>query len=70
MGYGETNMFAHETSWVTSIPTVDGSEQPQFLETLEWILQNQLKDGSWGEGFYFLAYDRIISTLACMIQIL
>ena len=42
------------------------SDQPQFLQ---WILQNQLKDGSCGEGLYFLAYDKILVTLACVITL-
>ena len=69
MGYGETNPSAYDTAWVARIPAVNGSDEPQFPETLEWILQNQLKDGSWGEGFYFLAYDRILATLACIMTL-
>ena len=69
MGYGETNPSAYDTAWVARIPAVDGSDKPQFPETLQWILQNQLKDGSWGERFYFLAYDRILATLACIITL-
>ena len=66
---GETTPSAYDTAWVARIPAVDGSEQPQFPQTLEWILQNQLKDGSWGEEFYFLAYDRLLATLACIITL-
>nr|H8ZM73.1 RecName: Full=Bifunctional cis-abienol synthase, chloroplastic; AltName: Full=Diterpene synthase TPS4; Short=AbdiTPS4; Flags: Precursor [Abies balsamea]AEL99953.1 diterpene synthase TPS4 [Abies balsamea] len=69
MGDGETSPSAYDTAWVARIPAVDGSEQPQFPQTLEWILQNQLKDGSWGEEFYFLAYDRLLATLACIITL-
>ena len=69
MDYGETNPSAYDTAWVARIPAFDGSHQPHFPETLQWILQNQLKDGSWGEGFYFLAYDRILATLACIITL-
>ena len=69
MRYGEINPSAYDTAWVESIPAIDGSDQPQFPQTLQWILQNQLKDGSWGEGLYFLAYDKILATLACMITL-
>uniref|UniRef100_F2XFB2-2 Isoform 2 of Bifunctional levopimaradiene synthase, chloroplastic n=1 Tax=Picea sitchensis TaxID=3332 RepID=F2XFB2-2 len=69
MGYGETNPSAYDTAWVARIPAVDGSEQPEFPETLEWFFKISLKDGSWGEGFYFLAYDRILATLACIITL-
>jgi ent-copalyl diphosphate synthase len=69
MGDGETSPSAYDTAWVAKIPAVDGSDQPQFPETLEWILQNQLKDGSWGEEHYFLTYDRLLATLACVITL-
>jgi len=69
MGDGETNPSAYDTAWVAKIPAVDGSDQPQFPGTLKWILQNQLKDGSWGEEYCFLTYDRVLATLACIITL-
>nr|AOG18229.1 copalyl pyrophosphate synthase-like protein [Taiwania cryptomerioides] len=69
MGDGETNPSAYDTAWVARVPAVDGSNHPQFPQTLQWILQNQLSDGSWGEQLCFLTYDRILATLACVITL-
>nr|QWV53998.1 copalyl diphosphate synthase-like 2 [Chamaecyparis formosensis] len=69
MGDGETNPSAYDTAWVARIPDVEGSDCPQFPQTLQWILKNQLSDGSWGEELCFLTYDRILATLACVITL-
>nr|AOG18228.1 copalyl pyrophosphate synthase-like protein [Taiwania cryptomerioides] len=69
MGDGETSPSAYDTAWVARVPAVDGSNRPQFPQTLQWILQNQLSDGSWGEELCFLTYDRILATLACVITL-
>nr|WJJ50359.1 diterpene synthase 5 [Cephalotaxus harringtonia] len=69
MGDGETNPSAYDTAWVARVPAVDGSNRPQFPQTLQWILENQLSDGSWGEELCFLTYDRILATLACVITL-
>nr|AFU73872.1 putative monofunctional diterpene synthase [Pinus contorta] len=69
MGDGETNASAYDTAWVARIPAVDGSDHPHFPQTLQWILQNQLEDGSWGEEKHFLTYDRALATLACVITL-
>eukprot|EP01018_Ginkgo_biloba_P016482 Gb_04666 [translate_table: standard] len=69
MGDGETNPSAYDTAWVARIPSIDGSGAPQFPQTLQWILNNQLPDGSWGEECIFLAYDRVLNTLACLLTL-
>ncbi|KAH9317871.1 hypothetical protein KI387_019640, partial [Taxus chinensis] len=69
MGDGETNPSAYDTAWVARVPALDGSDRPQFPQTLQWILRNQLSDGSWGEELCFLTYDRILATLACVITL-
>nr|M4HYP3.1 RecName: Full=Monofunctional isopimaradiene synthase, chloroplastic; Short=PcmIso1; Flags: Precursor [Pinus contorta]AFU73866.1 monofunctional isopimaradiene synthase [Pinus contorta] len=69
MGDGETTPSAYDTAWVAKIPALDGSDHPHFPQTLQWILRNQLKDGSWGEEHHFLTYDRLLATLACIITL-
>lgn len=69
MGDGETNASAYDTAWVARIPAVDGSDHPHFPQTLQWILQNQLEDGSWGEEKHFLTYDRVLAALSCVITL-
>ncbi|GLJ48435.1 hypothetical protein SUGI_1022380 [Cryptomeria japonica] len=69
MGDGETNPSAYDTAWVARVPAIDGSNSPQFPQVIQWILKNQLSDGSWGEELYFLTYDRVLCTLACVITL-
>eukprot|EP01018_Ginkgo_biloba_P004093 Gb_39995 [translate_table: standard] len=66
---GNSTPSAYDTAWVARVPAIDGSARPQFPQTLEWILQNQLEDGSWGTQSHFLLSDRLLSTLACVITL-
>eukprot|EP01018_Ginkgo_biloba_P027642 Gb_00720 [translate_table: standard] len=66
---GETSPSAYDTAWVARVAAIDGSNRPQFPQTLDWILHNQLPDGSWGEERFFLSYDRLLNTLACLITL-
>ncbi|CAN4098178.1 unnamed protein product [Withania somnifera] len=66
---GEISISAYDTAWVALVKDMTGSETPQFPSSLEWIANNQLPDGSWGDSSIFLVYDRIINTLACVIAL-
>ena len=66
---GETNISAYDTAWVALVEDVHASGTPQFPSSLEWIVNNQLPDGSWGDSQLFLTHDRILSTLACVIAL-
>ncbi|OMP02590.1 hypothetical protein CCACVL1_02754 [Corchorus capsularis] len=66
---GEISSSAYDTTWVALIEDVNGSGNPQFPSSLEWIANNQLPDGSWGDRQIFLAHDRLINTLACVIAL-
>jgi len=61
---------AYDTAWVARVPSIDGSSRPQFPQTVEWILKNQLKDGSWGTESHFLLSDRLLATLSCVLALL
>ncbi|XP_071738237.1 ent-copalyl diphosphate synthase 1 [Rutidosis leptorrhynchoides] len=67
MDDGKINASAYDTAWVALVPDVNG--RPQFPSSLEWIVNNQLPDGSWGDHLIFEAHDRIINTLACVIAL-
>ncbi|PPS13374.1 hypothetical protein GOBAR_AA07199 [Gossypium barbadense] len=69
MGDGEISCSAYDTAWVALIEDVNGNGSPQFPSTLEWISDNQLPDGSWGDKHIFLAHDRLINTLACVVAL-
>eukprot|EP01018_Ginkgo_biloba_P010885 Gb_10196 [translate_table: standard] len=55
---------AYDKAWVVRVPAIDGST----IE-LEWVLQNQLEDGSWGLQSHFLASDRLLNTLSCVLAL-
>ncbi|OVA12584.1 Terpene synthase [Macleaya cordata] len=69
MDDGEISISAYDTAWVALVEDVNGSGTPQFPSSLQWIVKNQLPDGSWGDRYIFLAHDRIINTLACVIAL-
>ncbi|KAG6488057.1 bifunctional isopimaradiene synthase, chloroplastic-like [Zingiber officinale] len=69
MDDGETNASAYDTAWVARIPSTEDSSKPHFPQTIDWILKNQLEDGSWGEPTYYLVFDRLVCTLACVLAL-
>ncbi|KAK4376276.1 hypothetical protein RND71_006953 [Anisodus tanguticus] len=66
---GEISISAYDTAWVALVKDLNGSENPQFPSSLEWIANNQLPDGSWGDSSIFMVYDRVINTLSCVIAL-
>ncbi|QHO18746.1 Ent-copalyl diphosphate synthase [Arachis hypogaea] len=64
---GEASVSAYDTAWVGLVKDVNGGNAPQFPSCLEWIANNQLPDGSWGDANYFSPRDRLLNTLACVI---
>ncbi|XP_020548867.1 copal-8-ol diphosphate hydratase, chloroplastic-like [Sesamum indicum] len=66
---GRINVSPYDTAWVALIRDIHGEDSPQFPGSLEWVAQNQLQDGSWGEEHVFSAYDRLLNTLACVVAL-
>ncbi|GLJ36179.1 hypothetical protein SUGI_0725950 [Cryptomeria japonica] len=66
---GEISPSAYDTAWVARVPATDGSPKPQFPKMVDWILHNQLPDGSWGEKRRILACDRLLNTLSCIVTL-
>uniref|UniRef100_A0ACD5WDW3 Uncharacterized protein n=1 Tax=Avena sativa TaxID=4498 RepID=A0ACD5WDW3_AVESA len=69
MGEGEISISAYDTAMVALVKNLDGGDGPHFPSTINWIVQNQLPDGSWGDEAFFMATDRIINTLACVVAL-
>lgn len=69
MNDGNSSVSPYDTAWVALIKDTNGSDRPQFPSCLEWIVENQLCDGSWGEEFVFCIYDRLLNTLACVVAL-
>lgn len=60
---------AYDTAWVAKIlATTDQQYQLKHF-ALQWLLENQLPDGSWG-GQIFYPHDRLVSTLAAILALL
>ncbi|MFS7903202.1 putative ent-copalyl diphosphate synthase [Helianthus anomalus] len=67
---GVISPSAYDTAWVALIEGVnEQSGGPQFPSSLEWIVNHQLLDGSWGESMIFSTSDRLVNTLACVIAL-
>lgn len=75
MDDGEISISPYDTAWVAFIEDIDHgngmmSTTPKFPSCLQWIVNNQLPDGSWqGVSTLFSAYDSLINTLACVIAL-
>ncbi|KAL6640343.1 hypothetical protein ACP70R_022192 [Stipagrostis hirtigluma subsp. patula] len=69
MGHGDINASAYATAWAALVKNLDGGHVPQFPSSIDWIVQNQLPDGSWGDDTFFMIQDRIINTLACIVAL-
>ncbi|KAH0467845.1 hypothetical protein IEQ34_002878 [Dendrobium chrysotoxum] len=69
LGDGEISPSAYDTAWIARIPSLNDPNKPQFPTTLQWILKNQLKDGSWGEPSFFFLYDRLVCTISCTLTL-
>ncbi|KAJ4967918.1 hypothetical protein NE237_014619 [Protea cynaroides] len=66
---GEISISAYDTAWVALVKDINGSGFPQFPSSLQWIVENQLPDGSWGDPFLFFTHDRILNSLACVVAL-
>lgn len=69
MDDGDINVSAYDTAWVALVEDINKTGIPLFPSTLQWIADNQLPDGSWGDKNVFLAYERILCTLACVVAL-
>lgn len=69
MNDGDISISAYDTAWVALVPRLDGGEGPEFPAAVQWIVNNQLPDGSWGDADLFSAYDRLINTLGCVVTL-
>jgi ent-kaurene synthase len=62
---------SYDTAWVAMVPLPGSPEVPCFPQCVEWIMQNQQDDGSWGidEFGSSASKDILLSTLACVLAL-
>lgn len=67
----ELSISSYDTARVAMIPSPTTPHSPFFPQCLNWLLDNQLLDGSWGlPGRHpLLMNDALLSTLACILAL-
>jgi halimadienyl-diphosphate synthase len=60
---------SYDTAWVASLPDPADPNRPRFPAALQWVVDHQLPDGSWGGAIRY-QHDRIISTLAALLPLM
>jgi halimadienyl-diphosphate synthase len=63
---GKTKGAAYDTAWTARVTDETGT--PLFPECVQWLLENQKSDGSWG-CYQQNYHDRILSTLSAVIAL-
>ncbi|NP_001348122.1 ent-kaur-16-ene synthase, chloroplastic [Zea mays] len=68
----ELSPSAYDTAWVAMVPSPGSPQAPCFPQCVQWILENQLDNGSWGHNEVDSSADKketILATLACVIAL-
>ncbi|KAK3024984.1 hypothetical protein RJ639_043248 [Escallonia herrerae] len=62
---------SYDTAWVAMVPSRGALKEPLFPESVDWIMQNQHPNGSWGlnPSHPLLVKDSLSSTLACLLAL-
>ncbi|KAK1279835.1 hypothetical protein QJS04_geneDACA022955 [Acorus gramineus] len=64
-------MSSYDTAWVAMVPSSNSPQSPCFPKCLQWLLENQHLDGSWGLPGHIpsLMKDSLSSTLASVLAL-
>nr|QWB49553.1 terpene synthase 22 [Aquilaria sinensis]WBO38706.1 terpene synthase 35 [Aquilaria agallochum] len=67
----DLSISSYDTAWVAMVPLPSSRQVPCFPKCLNWILENQLHNGSWGlsHRHSLLVKDALSSTLACVLAL-
>ncbi|XP_009767772.1 cis-abienol synthase, chloroplastic-like isoform X2 [Nicotiana sylvestris] len=70
-GKNELSPSFYDTAWVAMVPSRVSLNKPCFPQCLDWIVENQREDGSWGlnPSHPLLVKDSLSSTLACLLAL-
>ncbi len=64
---GRMNASPYDVAWLARLP-VDGGEGERWPGLIDWLLEHQRPDGSWGGEIPYY-HDRILCTLMAMIAL-
>jgi halimadienyl-diphosphate synthase len=56
---------AYDTAWLASVPAERRKHNAYFPSALQWLVEHQYADGSWG-GSLCYEHDRLLCTLAAL----
>ncbi len=56
---------AYDTAWLASVPDPSNPLRSRYPAALQWLVDRQLPDGSWG-GSVRYEHDRVLCTLAAL----
>src|SRR5579883_3454738 len=59
---------AYDTAWLAGVPSEQSPHSSRYPQCLEWIVDQQHADGSWGGSIRY-EHDRVISTLAALASL-
>lgn len=65
-GTNKITRSAYDTAWIARLGEFD---QTLSNQALNWLVENQLPDGSWGASAPLNYHDRMICTLAAMVAL-
>ncbi|KAI9160226.1 hypothetical protein LWI28_006333 [Acer negundo] len=67
----ELSISSYDTAWVAMVPSPDSPLDPCFPECINWLMDNQLHDGSWGLSDHpsWLVKDALSCTLATVLAL-
>ena len=67
-GSGQVTVSAYDTAWAARVRCPEQPEQLAFPKSLDWLLNNQLPDGSWGSKID-TAYN-LLPTMAALLALI
>ncbi|KAL3503768.1 hypothetical protein ACH5RR_038217 [Cinchona calisaya] len=67
----DLSVSSYDTAWVAMVPAPHSTQAPLFPNCVNWLLNNQLHDGSWTLPHHhpLLLKDALSSTLACVLAL-
>ncbi|KAJ0042979.1 hypothetical protein Pint_18082 [Pistacia integerrima] len=67
----DLSVSSYDTAWVAMVPSPDSPQAPCFPQCINWLLDNQLHDGSWGlpQRPSLLVKDALSCTLASVLAL-
>ncbi|KAL2544639.1 Ent-kaur-16-ene synthase [Forsythia ovata] len=66
-GKVEVSPSSYDTAWVAMVPSRESPKKPCFPQCLNWIIENQKKDGSWGLDPVHVHPSLVKDSLSCTL---